>query len=67
MLDHGRMIDERVWKELIQSVDLNGDGEISFAEFQKMMEQLMGKVESGGVAAGPKEGDKHSARSGDLP
>jgi hypothetical protein len=59
MLDHGRMIDERVWKELIHEVDLNGDGEISFAEFQKMMEQLIGKVEpaliskDGGIAAGP--------------
>jgi hypothetical protein len=58
MLDHGRMIDERVWKELIQSVDLNGDGEISFAEFQKMMEQLIGKVDpttgkDGGAASGP--------------
>ncbi|TNV82197.1 hypothetical protein FGO68_gene11040 [Halteria grandinella] len=61
MLDHGRMIDERVWKELIQSVDLNGDGEISFAEFQKMMEQLIGKVEpagkDGGIAAGPSGGE----------
>ena len=61
MLDHGRMIDERVWKELIQSVDLNGDGEISFAEFQKMMEQLIGKVEppkEGGAASGPSGGDQ---------
>lgn len=46
MLDHGRMIDDRVWKELIEQVDLNGDGEISYPEFQKMMEQLLGKATS---------------------
>lgn len=26
-----------VWNELIKEVDLNGDGEVSFKEFQKMM------------------------------
>lgn len=66
MLDHGRMIDERVWKELIQSVDLNGDGEISFTEFQKMMKQIITNVT--GPAKDEKEtGPMLSARSGELP
>ncbi len=30
-------ITDDVWKDLIMEVDLNGDGEISFKEFQKMM------------------------------
>ena len=28
---------------MISEVDINGDGEISYAEFEKMMEQLLGK------------------------
>jgi Ca2+-binding EF-hand superfamily protein len=31
-----------VWKQMIKEVDINGDGEISYAEFEKMMEGLIG-------------------------
>jgi len=30
-------ITDQVWADLVGEVDLNGDGEISFKEFQKMM------------------------------
>ena len=43
MLDQGRHIDEQVWVDLIKSADLNGDGEISYPEFVKMMENLVNK------------------------
>ena len=42
ILDQGRMIDDKVWKQMIADVDLNGDGEISYNEFEKMMEQMLG-------------------------
>jgi Ca2+-binding EF-hand superfamily protein len=42
-LDAGRKIDEHVWADMISAVDLNGDGEISYAEFERMMEDLIGK------------------------
>jgi Ca2+-binding EF-hand superfamily protein len=29
---------------MIREVDINGDGEISFAEFEKMMDSLLGKT-----------------------
>ena len=34
-------ITDQVWNDMINEVDLNGDGEISFKEFQKMMNQLI--------------------------
>lgn len=34
-------ITDDVWSSLVSEVDLNGDGEISFKEFQKMMNQLI--------------------------
>ena len=30
-------VDERVWTEMIRAADIDGDGEISFAEFNKLM------------------------------
>ena len=42
VLDHGKQINEKVWNEIIKEVDINGDGEISYVEFEKMMEQLIG-------------------------
>ena len=42
VLDHGKQINEKVWNDIIKEVDINGDGEISYAEFEKMMEQLIG-------------------------
>ena len=32
---------EDVWKEIIGQVDGNGDGEISFKEFEEMMRELL--------------------------
>lgn len=40
VLGHGSdNIDDKVWKELVNEIDLNKDGEISFDEFSKMMQQ----------------------------
>mmetsp|Transcript_10583 Transcript_10583/g.7908 ORF Transcript_10583/g.7908 Transcript_10583/m.7908 type:complete len:151 (+) Transcript_10583:1069-1521(+) len=41
VLDHGKKFDERVWDNIIREVDINGDGEISYQEFEKMMEKLL--------------------------
>jgi Ca2+-binding EF-hand superfamily protein len=30
-------VDETVWEGLIKEIDINGDGEIDFEEFNKMM------------------------------
>ena len=30
ILDQGKKIEDRVWKQMIQEVDINGDGEISY-------------------------------------
>ena len=37
----GKNIDEKLWNEIINEVDVNGDGEISFQEFKIMMERLL--------------------------
>lgn len=40
VLGHGSdNIDDNVWKELVDEIDLNKDGEISFDEFSTMMKQ----------------------------
>ena len=41
MLGKGKQLDEKVWAELIREVDINGDGEVSYKEFKKMMQQLL--------------------------
>ena len=41
VLGKGKNLDEEVWQELIKEVDFNGDGEVSFKEFKKMMQSLM--------------------------
>ena len=41
VLGKGKNLDDGVWEELIQEVDINGDGEVSFKEFKKMMQQLI--------------------------
>ena len=41
VLDHGKKLDERIWIDVIKEVDINGDGEISYNEFEKMMEKLL--------------------------
>jgi len=42
VLGKGKNLDDNVWEELISEVDINGDGEVSFKEFKKMMKQLIG-------------------------
>lgn len=37
ILGHGKIISEKVWASIISQVDANGDGQISFEEFQDMM------------------------------
>lgn len=32
---------EQIWQEIISEVDTNGDGEISFEEFEQMMKKLL--------------------------
>ena len=41
ILGMGRKIDESVWGKIINEVDLNSDGEISFDEFQEMMNKFI--------------------------
>ena len=41
LLDQGKKIDDKVWRTMIKEVDINGDGEISYSEFEKMMEQMI--------------------------
>mmetsp|Transcript_7685 Transcript_7685/g.5784 ORF Transcript_7685/g.5784 Transcript_7685/m.5784 type:complete len:145 (+) Transcript_7685:1150-1584(+) len=36
---------EEVWKEIIGEVDANGDGEISFLEFETMMRKILSSSE----------------------
>lgn len=42
VLGKGKNLNDNVWEELISEVDINGDGEVSFKEFRKMMKQLIG-------------------------
>ena len=48
VLGKGKNLDEEVWSELIKEVDFNGDGEVSFKEFKKMMQSLMIGNQTGG-------------------
>jgi len=41
VLGVGKNISEEIWTEIINEVDLNGDGEISFKEFKGMMEKFL--------------------------
>ena len=43
LLDQGKKIDDKVWRDMIKQVDINGDEEISYAEFEKMMESMITK------------------------
>ncbi len=40
ILDKGKKLDDKVWEQMIREVDLNGDGEISYKEFEQIMESL---------------------------
>jgi len=37
ILGPGKNLDEKIWKEIISEVDTNGDGQISYQEFETMM------------------------------
>jgi len=47
-------LDEDVWEDLIKEVDMNGDGEVSFKEFKKMMHGML-------VGKSDKESPEHPA------
>ena len=40
ILGFGKKFSEKVWEQIVGEVDRNGDGQISFAEFQKMMNRF---------------------------
>jgi calcium-dependent protein kinase len=37
----GKKIPKNIWDEVVQEVDANGDGEVSFDEFKTMMRKLL--------------------------
>ena len=37
VLGVGANISEEVWKQIVNEIDANGDGEVSFEEFKEMM------------------------------
>jgi len=41
VLGLGKSFSEEMWKEMIKQIDSNNDGEISFEEFQTMMDELI--------------------------
>ncbi|CAG9313838.1 CDPK1_15 [Blepharisma stoltei] len=41
LLDDGDEDTDYIWKEILEEVDLNGDGEIDFLEFEKMMTAML--------------------------
>lgn len=41
VLGLGKNIEDNVWNQIVQEVDGNGDGEISFEEFKTMMQKLL--------------------------
>ena len=41
VLGMGRDISDDVWNQIVNEVDENGDGEVSFEEFSQMMRQLL--------------------------
>ena len=40
-MSRGQKIDEKVWHEIINEVDIDGNGEIDFNEFSIMMQKLI--------------------------
>ncbi len=41
ILGKGSIVSDEVWKNIMNSIDENGDGEISFKEFKEMMEKMI--------------------------
>jgi calcium-dependent protein kinase len=41
VLGVGKNIDEKIWKDIIGEVDIDGNGEIDYYEFKEMMEKLI--------------------------
>jgi hypothetical protein len=48
-----KLIDDKVWNDLIKEADENGDGEISYEEFKKMMTTLVNEELSKNVNITP--------------
>lgn len=42
----GKAISQHIWDEIVAEVDIDGDGDIDFDEFAKMMKKLMGPSSS---------------------
>ena len=58
MLGVGKTIDKKVWDEIVNEVDCDGNGDIDFEEFSQMMHSLL-KQEV------PEEGEGPEESSGD--
>lgn len=43
MLGAGKTIDVKVIEEILNEVDINGDGQISYEEFSTMMKKIIHK------------------------
>lgn len=41
VLGIGQAISDKVWQQIVQEVDENGDGEVQFEEFKTMMQSLL--------------------------
>jgi Ca2+-binding EF-hand superfamily protein len=41
VLGIGKKISNQVWEEVVKEVDENGDGEISYEEFERMMKKFL--------------------------
>lgn len=41
VLGVGKTISAEIWAEVVNEVDLNGDGEVSYEEFREMMMKLL--------------------------
>ena len=41
VLGVGKKTTDKVWEDVIKEIDINGDGEIEFDEFKKMMRNLL--------------------------
>lgn len=41
VLGIGKKTTDKVWEDIIREIDINGDGEIEFDEFRKMMRNLL--------------------------
>jgi Ca2+-binding EF-hand superfamily protein len=40
-INNNSMLDDSIWKKMISEADIDGDGEISLEEFEKLMTHLL--------------------------